>query len=307
MHTNRIFLARKFILSLGIVLSAILLAGCQGIVLTNLTPASLPENPSQIYTISLRVTPKVSTIERSSIAPRIVIDGQNYPMTKSPLGENIYEYDYQLAPGRNEIAYYFLVHYNVEGNSGPTAAETYTAVTHAQIVSRYVLSLEVNRGPVGARISVLGRGFTPQDVIYFDNTPTRTVFESSNALSFFVPALPGGQNYKVMLGSTAGNSPVGTFRIDSTSLSITPSALTLRTGERQALTFTVPNPAPAGGLLLDVTTDVPESVIMPEVMVPQGQSSVTVTVEGGKPGNGSLFLKGYGGGEQTVPVTVTAR
>jgi hypothetical protein len=53
-----------------------------------------------------------------------------------------------------------------------------------------------------------------------------------------------------------------------------------------------------------VTTDVPDSVIMPEVVIPQGQTSVTVTVEGGKQGSGSLFLKGFGNGEVTVPVTV---
>ena len=41
--------------------------------------------------------------------------------------------------------------------------------------------------------------------------------------------------------------------------------------------------------------------------MPQGQNSVTITVEGGKPGTGSLFLKGYGSGEVNVPVTVTAK
>ena len=62
-----------------------------------------------------------------------------------------------------------------------------------------------------------------------------------------------------------------------------------------------------GGTLLDVTTDVPDSVIMPEVIVPQDGTKVTVSVEGGRPGTGSLFLKGYGAGEITVPVTVSAR
>ena len=62
-----------------------------------------------------------------------------------------------------------------------------------------------------------------------------------------------------------------------------PAALSLAPGQKQSLTFTITHPAPAGGLLLDVTTDVPESVIMPEVIVPEGQSSATVTVEGGKP------------------------
>ena len=307
MHTNPISLARKILLGLGALLGLALLSGCDNVVLTNLTPASLPENPSQIYTITLRATPKSSYVVSGSIKPQIVIDGQNYPMNKSSLADGIYEFDYQLPAGREELAYYFLVSYEIENNGTRTAGEAYTEVTHARIVHRYVLSLEVNRGPVGARVSVLGRGFTPQDILYFDNTPTRTVFESPNALSLFVPALEANRNYRVMLGSAAGNSPVGTFRIDASSLSVAPSSLTLKTGDHQTLTFTVPNAAPPGGLLLDVTTDVPESVIMPEVIVPQGQTTVTVNVEGGKPGSGSLFLKGYGAGEVTIPVNVTAK
>ena len=305
MHTNRISPARKFLFGLGLSLGALVLAGCQSMVLSNLTPASLPENPSQIYTITLRATPKTTAIVEGSVTPTIVIDGQSHSMTKSPLGENLWEFDYQLPPGRDQIAYYFLVDYKMHGSNGQVnSAQSYSGLTQASIVRRYVLSLEVNRGPVGARISVLGRGFTPQDVVYFDDTPARTVFESPNSIAFFVPALTPGQNYRVTLNGASGNSPVGTFRIDAANLTVTPSSLTLRTGERQTLTFTLPNAAPPGGLLLDVTTDVPDSVIMPEVIVPQGQNSVAITVEGGRAGSGSLFLKGYGGGELTIPVTV---
>ena len=308
MHTNRIFPARKFLLGLGLALGALFFSGCQSMVLSNLTPASLPENPSQIYTLTLRATPKTSAIPPESIEPKIIVDGQSHAMTKSPLGENLYEFDYQLPAGRDQLAYYFLVDYKVKGSEGQlNNAQAYTGLTQAAVVRRYVLSLEVNRGPVGSRISILGRGFTPQDAVYFDNTPARTVFESPNAISFFVPALNPGQNYRVTLNSPSGNSPVGTFRVDSASVTVAPTSLTLRTGESQSLTFTVPNAAPPGGLLLDVTTDVPDSVIMPEVIVPQGQNTITINVQGGRPGNGSLFLKGYGSGEVTVPVTVTAR
>ncbi len=307
MHTNRISLARKILLGLGATLALALLSGCESVVLTNLTPASLPENPSQIYTITLRVTPKIQTIVPGSTKAAIIIDGQSYAMKQSSLADGLYEFDYQLPTGRDELAYYFLVNYETENANTRNPHDAYTELTHARIVHRYVLALEVNRGPVGARVSVLGRGFTPQDIIYFENTPTRTVFESPNALSFFVPALDPSRNYSVMLGSTAGNSPVGTFRIDASSLSVSPSSLTLRTGEKQTLTFSVPNAAPPGGLLLDITTDVPESIIMPEVVVPAGQNTVTVTVESGKPGTGSLVLKGYGAGELTIPVTVTAK
>lgn len=306
MHNTRISPARKIIFWLGAALSLALLPGCETVTLTNLTPASLPENPSHIYTFTLRITPHTNTVPPSSVTPHIVIDGKSFPLRKSSLGEGIYEFEYQLPTGRDDVPYYFLVDYTVEGNSVQTPQQTYTELQHVRIVNRYVLSLEVGRGPVGARISVLGRGFTPSDTIAFDGTPVRTVFESPTSLSFYVPAVDP-KNYAVTLQSPAGNSPVGTFHIDAGEVSITPNSLTLRTGERQPLTFSIPNPAPAGGTLLDVTTDVPESVIMPEVIVPQGQSSVTINVEGGKPGTGNLYLKGYGTGEVTVPVSVTAK
>ncbi len=307
MHTNRISPARKILLWLVATLGLALLSGCDTVVLTNLTAPSLPENPSQIYTFTLRVTPKYSTVVPTSISPKIIIDGQSFPMKRSSFGEGIYEFEYQVSGGRDAVAYYFLVPYKMETQNGLRDAEAYTEIVHAKIVRRYVLSLEVNRGPIGARVSVLGRGFSAQDTIFLDNLAARTTYESPNAISFIVPAVEANKNYRVMLGSAAGNSPVGTFRVDPSSLNVSPSSLNLRSGERQPLTFNVPVSAPPGGLLIDITTDVPESVIMPEIIVPQGQTSVTVTVEGGKAGNGSLFVKGFGAGEVNIPVSVTGK
>lgn len=305
MHTNRISPARKILVWLASLACLLAFSGCESVTLTNLTPPSVPENPSQIYTFSLRVTSRTNTV--TGITPRVIVDGKSFQMKPAPLGKGIYDFEYQVPAGRDELAYYFLVNYNVEASNVVTPAESYTAVEKVKIVRRYVLSLEVNRGRVGDRISVVGRGFTASDAIFFGDTQARTTMESPNALSFIVPPLDANRNYNVTLKSAAGDSPVGTFRIDGSTVSVTPSSLTLRTGERQSLTFTLPNPALPGGTLLDVTTDVADSVIMPEVIVPQGQSSVTVTVEGGKPGNGSLYLKGYGAGEITIPVSVTAR
>jgi hypothetical protein len=134
----------------------------------------------------------------------------------------------------------------------------------------------------------------------------RTVYESPTSLGFYVPAMTPGKAYHVTISGSTGNSEVGTFKIDSSDVTVDPTSLALTPGSKRALTFTIGHPAPAGGLLLDITTDVPESVIMPEVVVAEGQTAVTVEVEGGKPGSGSLFLKGYGNGEVSVPVTVVA-
>jgi hypothetical protein len=57
-------------------------------------------------------------------------------------------------------------------------------------------------------------------------------------------------------------------------------------------------------MLIDVQTDIKDSVIMPEVIVPANATSVTIPVQGGKPGTGSLFFRSSAG-ESTVSVTVT--
>lgn len=304
MQNNRFSHASR-ILAVAATGLGLLLAGC-GTAITNLTPAALPQNPSQIYTLSARVTPQASTIVPGSLVVHIVIDGQDHQMTRSELGEGIFTYDHQAAAGSSELKYYILADYDTKGPGGVlTHQEDYIETQHASISGRYILQLETNRGTVGAPIGVIGRGFTAQDVVYVGPSPARTVFESANALSFYVPALEGGRNYEVQLVNPTGSTFAGTFRVDTSSVSVTPAALTLRQGETQPLTFTLATPATSGGVLLDVTTDAAESVIMPEVLVPAGSARVTVNVTGGKPGSGSLFLKGFGSGEVVVPVTVT--
>lgn len=304
MDLKRFSVARQFLPASLAALALSLVSGCNTVSMTNLTPSSIPENPSGIYTFSLRVTPKSTSIQADSIQPQIIVGDASHDMKRSATVPDLYEFDFRLPSAQSDIGYYFLVNYRTEGNGLSDTHQAYTELSHATIVHRYVLSLEVNRGPVGARIGVLGRGFTPQDTIGFDGSPVRTIYESPTSLGFFVPALTPGRTYRVTLSSSAGNSDVGTFRIDGSDVSADPASLSLAPGQKQNLTFSIGHPAPAGGLLLDVTTDIPESVIMPEVVVPEGQTSVTIPVEGGKPGSGSLFLKGYGSGEVTVPVTV---
>ena len=225
------------------------LSGCAAIAITNMTPSSLPENPSGIYTFTLRVSPKTASVIPDSITPTIVVGEASHPMVRSPASTEIFEYDYKLPAFHNEIGYYYLVSYNTGGNLTTSAHQDSSALLHTAIVSRYVLALEVNRGPVGAKIGILGRGFTPQDLVGFDGTPVRTVYESPTSLGFFVPAFSPGRNYKVTISGATGNSSVGSFRIDSSDVTVEPASLTPWPPARsRSLTFTIANPAPAGGL-----------------------------------------------------------
>jgi hypothetical protein len=292
-HASRIF-------SILAALLMLTLAGCN-MTVTNLTPETLPQNPSQIYTITASFRPS-RQVESASISPRIIIDGQSYAMTRSSVGGDMWEFDYQLPAGRTNASYYFICEYQTKNSS--ESLDVYSELQTLSIAGRYVIRPEATRAPVGSRVSILGAGFTAMDIVYFDTMPTRTVFESPSSLSFFVPAVEPGRNYKLTIRGSGVGLDVGTFRVDAISFQVTPASLTLRPGEQQALTFTIPQPAPAGGMLIDVTTDIAESIVMPEVIVPANSTSVTIPVQGGKPGSGSLFFRSSVG-ESSVAVTVT--
>jgi hypothetical protein len=298
-------LSKKTPIIAALVLLAAVILGCKSPI-TNITSETVPENPSQIYTITTRVKPRATWQKEGTVRVQIVINGEAREMRRSAFSDHIYEYDFSMPAGVTEAAYYVLVNYTGPDSSPNSSYEYYSPITRIKLTNRYVFTIEANRGPTGARIGVVGRGFTPQDVVYLDSTPTRTVYESQNSVSFQVPAIPTG-NYRVTLNSPVGNQDIGTFHVDGVSLSVTPSSLSLRRGQRASLQFSIGTPAPAGGLLVNVTTDVPHSVIMPEVNIPAGQTSVNVSVQGGEAGTGSLFVGAAGKGEITVPVSVTSR
>jgi hypothetical protein len=52
-------------------------------------------------------------------------------------------------------------------------------------------------------------------------------------------------------------------------------------------------------------TDVKGTVIIPQIMIPAGGTTVTVPVQGGLAGSCTLFLAGSASGEIHIPVTVT--
>lgn len=297
--------ARKFTRLFVACSVAFVLAGCD-VKITDRTPSSFSENPSGVYTITAEIkTPGV--VVEGSLKPSVVVDGQIYPMTQSALGGNLWEFDYALPPGRTEGAYYILASYQTQSGGQVRPSEAYTGLKKFTLVSRYGLSLDASRAPVGAQVTVLGRGFNDGDTVYVGDASAQTIYRSSNSLSFVVPPLPAGQNYPVTVGAPSVGLAVGTLRVDQGTLRVDPSALRLTTGQRRMLVFSIPTAAPPSGLVIDVTTDVADSVIMPEVMIPGGEQSVSVGVEGGSAGSGSLYVSAAGFGEVSIPITVSGR
>ncbi|MEM0965750.1 MAG: cell surface protein [Verrucomicrobiota bacterium] len=281
------------------------LAGC-GVTMENLTPTRIPENPSGIYTITMRTDAATgATIKNDSVKGNIVIDGTVFPMEQNPIDPSLFDFDYVMPEDQSEAAFYFILNYVVLGGSEENPNEAVSNLYSFRLVNKYVIQMQVDRAPVGRPVAVLGRRFFRSDRIIIGGVEAETRFKSDNEIDFVVPALPAGESYFVQLQSGGQLVPIGNFMVDLSLLKVAPISLTLASGETGILVFSVDFDAPAGGLAIRVTTDVPASVIMPEVIIPAGSRSVSVVVEGGVPGDGALFADVPGMKELTIPITVT--
>ncbi|NRA25725.1 MAG: cell surface protein [Opitutales bacterium] len=282
-----------------------LLSGCY-ITTTNLTPARMPQNPSGIYTLSATTEIRDGSVDADSVRMDVVIDGETYPMVADESLPGVFNFDYVLPVGRDAARFYFVTQYKSEhSNEKSLHKEKTGSLNEFYLTNRYVVTMEANRAPVGTVIPVLGRGFGPSDTISMGPVVADTNYVSENIIEFTVPGLLAGQSYDVVWESGYGSIPLGKFRIDAAQISVLPESLNIRSGSARPLTFRIDSPAPPGGLPIEVTTDIPESVIMPEVIIAAGQETNTVQIQGGKIGSGSLFISIAGQGEIEVPITIS--
>jgi len=169
-----------------------------------------------------------------------------------------------MPTARDEAAYYFLVRYRFNTSSTTTSYEAYSDIGHLKIIPPLCHARSTRpRGP-GRRP---GQPYRPRlhgrrMLVYLDTTrPAPCSILPVPSVSTFRPSSPTYLSRGC--GGGGGTLSVGVFRADAAAVTVSPSSLTLRSGEQQALQFGLSNAAPQGGLLLDVTTDAPESVIMP--------------------------------------------
>lgn len=299
---------KSFLSLLTLLLAVLFLAGCAKAV-KNLTPSEFPENPSNIYTLSVEIREKKDLgVVKDSLRPKVVIDGESRLMSRSPLGDNIWDYEYKMPSGRRNAVYYFDIEYEVYGSkSARTKSITLPkdGLLKFTLVNRYAVTLDAKRGPVGSKIGLIGRGFNPSDQVFVGGQLTNSEYFSPNALSFFVPSLPAGNPYNVSIQGESGEIIVGSFRVDSAQMQVLPSNVNVVSGGRATLIFSIPNEAPASGLPVEITTNIPDSVVLPEVTIPAGSNSVSVPLEGGAPGIGVLYVETPGYSALEVPISVS--
>jgi hypothetical protein len=75
-------------------------------------------------------------------------------------------------------------------------------------------------------------------------------------------------------------------------------------GKSVELVISLSSQAPGEGIEIDVTTDIPDAVFVPDVMVRGGKSATTATIEGAESARGTPFLRANGFTETAVPVVI---
>ncbi|WP_269523481.1 IPT/TIG domain-containing protein [Coraliomargarita parva] len=295
---------RIFLLALT---SSLLLTSACSVRMANMTPATVPSNPSGLYTLTLKADIANKAIDPRTLVAYVVIDDEKHMMSRSELGGAFFDYDYDIPDTRTNARFYYIVNYRLKTLNGEPGElrELISQEHELNLIDRYSISLDADRAPVGTELAVLGRGFKSGDIVYIGGTEASTRFISSNSLRFKVPALQPG-SYYVEIHSGDRVDPAGMLRVDKgLPIRVIPESLELKPGEKQVIVFALEDAAPYGGLYLDVTTNIPQSVIMPEVLIPEGQRTVNVTVEGGTPGKGELYIRSQrNNGELSIPVRV---
>ncbi len=287
-------------------ITLIFFASCKQPSFINLTSTNISQNPSGIYTLQTELDIQDRKVNFDTVKVFVVVGGDSIPMVQDPINSNLWSCDYKLPQGFDEATYYFRTTYNILGDSeGIYPRERKSELQVFRLENRFVGNLASYRGPVGVEIAVQGRGFTKYDSITMGEKETPTRYLSENELRFTIPALPSGIDYPVQLiGGPHGALDIGNFRIDESVLSVIPSSLEMKSGDTSTLLFKIDYEAPAGDLKISVKTNIPESVIMPEAFISQGNKTVNINVKGGVPGEGKLVISapGYQGTE--VPIRV---
>lgn len=279
------------------------LVGCSK-TLTNVTPQVAQRNPSNRYRFTTQCNVDPAKVIPGSFQLDLIIDGERHPLQSETLTPAFYFYDHTMNAERTNAKYYFELNYQ-QNNRGKLKNRTdKTPLSEFKIQERCCFCLDNERGPVGAEMKVLGRGFTEGDRIILGEYNTPTSFVSENVLSFQIPPVIAGKIYPVYTLCNGDKNFVGNLLVDNSRFSIDPERLEMSKGEKTDLLIETSCTLNTD-LYVNITTDIPDSIIMPEVRIPYGETSTHVTIEGGEAGEGSLFISAQGFDEIELPVKIT--
>jgi hypothetical protein len=269
-----------------------------------MTPNVIPQNQSSLYTITMCIRNTDGDILQKSIRPYIVINGEKHGMLKHPDGNNVFVYDYRFYD-MGTIPYYFELVYEINRNGNIREKVAKSELYNMTVTNKYIFALDANRGPVGAQVSIVGCGLGKNDKVRMGGHIIPSNWLSSGAIEFTVPPMDCDREYEIFLLSNRKELFAGIFFIDRSNLHCSSDYIRLNNGESQRLVFMLDQAAPAEGVDLDIRTDVPESIIMPEVHFMPGERTASAHIkESDKSAKGMLYVNAKGFASLEIPMEI---
>jgi hypothetical protein len=305
----------RYTLQITLAAAVLAFAGCRSFI-ENKTPAKIEADASNIYTFHVKVDETQHNVVKNTMRVDIVINGETHSMHRDmDSGRDMWAYDYPVPDNVSDVPYYFVTHFTAKENSDYVQYTIYSSdhsedhkVYKSILANRFVMRLSSSRTPTGAMIQVIGLGFTDADQILVGASSAKTTLASHNQINFVVPSdLDAGHTYDVKLHTPEGDLQAGKLYIDYSTFGVQPNAIKIKSGDSAPVTFFIDTPAPVGGLTINVATNVSASVVMPVVTIPEGQRSVSVTIQGAAAGDGVLELSAKNFETVRVPVSITAQ
>jgi hypothetical protein len=89
----------------------LLLASCTTSLITNLTPSTLPRNPSGQYLVEMKLDSSQQTLRPESIKAFVLVGFESYPMRPTLKMTNRWEALVPIAADKDSIIYHYKVDY----------------------------------------------------------------------------------------------------------------------------------------------------------------------------------------------------
>jgi hypothetical protein len=304
-RTGSMAFAMRCLRGLGLLgASLVCFFGCAHVHIKNVTPEVLPVNASGVYSIAMDFSVMSSGVNERSMIARVCVDGRMMPMCRVSRGH--YAYEYRMPADRTSVPYFFEVNYSRQTEAGLQHICEKSPTYRLSLSDHYALGMDTQRGTPGTVVTVIGRGFREGDTVYVDNQPVETKLVSPTAIRFCIPPLAADRPYTVELANAQETLPVGKIFIDRGIIRTSPRALEIPRGKAVELVISLSSQAPGDGVEIDVTTDIPDAIFVPDVVVRGGKNSTTAMLEGAESARGTLFLRADGFMETAVPVVIYA-
>ncbi|MBP5191557.1 MAG: IPT/TIG domain-containing protein [Opitutales bacterium] len=283
-------------------IGCLFLGGCKPY-LTNITPETAQRNPSNLYRFTVFFNVNQRYVVPDTLQPFLVIDGRQFPLQPEADFPGLYYYDHKLDETRTDAKYYFQIGYRQRKQGTIRDYTRKTELAFFKISDYRNMSLSVERAPMGNHVRVLGSHFTEGDHILVGDYETATTFISENVLSFQVPMVAPNKSYSIFAVHENEKHFVGNLFVDHNRFSVEPAEIALNVGEKTEITLRATAPL-SNDVYINITTSIPNSIIVPEIRIAAGEESTTIPIEGAEPGKGILYLSAPGFHEISMPVEV---